>query len=708
MKIISKDSVTRMILVLLAMALLGGCVPKMYSESQEEALVSSCLPAIEEFLADRYGAYELGEFHLQKGLIEPEKPLFGNYGSNIVRGSYTVDGNSWDLVYDSETGEFYTSELMEKLKQQESARILDYLEERLPEEELREFRVTVLDLYYLVQSHNIVIDNHKNTADTYVYINSVLPAGITEEGLPAFAERGFDGGIISNMRCHYYSDKKNALTDEDFQSFFADNPAYQVRQYLLIENDNPSAVDESAGGSKADAQDAQAGSEGAAGQEESTQVTEVWFRPEPVGKDSDCKIEYENGVVLARRPYFTESDGMVTMQFNNIDWYRVRVIRREDAEKYFPDEEMLAQSSNLKVFRSYGNQTYAYSCLFDPSDSSRDVFLFETDISPEAAGFGFGFGDYIHYYTDGKEVFPDTGLDRSTFENNGMERSVPKGVRSEEAILGNGGHFVKYEDRIFFRVPGGDSETIGYSINPEMNSGDMDSGVEEARELVESLKEVRERMEKGMKLRYSDPQTVDGLLMDVFELGTERKGQFVREYLYAADTVSGTVYRYNAGRNVWDQVMTEDLTSEKKAPSKDPLRGLVAEDILTKFRAAQPVVRDNGVREEAHRLGVWVQDSIGMDRLPSAVSAMGKRIGQKYEFWFGTDISNNLDSNFPKIYEAYFTLKDYYTSGGSVPFYEEISDENDFFGNGDPETIRMMYKDMQEFITACNNTIRKK
>jgi len=708
MKIISKDSVTRMILVLLAMALLGGCVPKMYSESQEEALVSSCLPAIEEFLADRYGAYELGEFHLQKGLIEPEKPLFGNYGSNIVRGSYTVDGNSWDLVYDSETGEFYTSELMEKLKQQESARILDYLEERLPEEELREFRVTVLDLYYLVQSHDIVIDNHKNTADTYVYINSVLPAGITEEGLPAFAERGFDGGIISNMRCHYYSDKKNALTDEDFQSFFADNPAYQVRQYLLIENDNPSAVDESAGGSKADAQDAQAGSEGAAGQEESTQVTEVWFRPEPVGKDSDCKIEYENGVVLARRPYFTESDGMVTMQFNDIDWYRVRVIRREDAEKYFPDEEMLAQSSNLKVFRSYGNQTYAYSCLFDPSDSSRDVFLFETDISPEAAGFGFGFGDFIHYYTDGKEVFPDTGLDRSTFENNGMERSVPKGVRSEEAIPGNGGHFVKYEDRIFFRVPGGDSETIGYSINPEMNSGDMDSGVEEARELVESLKEVRERMEKGMKLRYSDPQTVDGLLMDVFELGTERKGQFVREYLYAADTVSGTVYRYNAGRNVWDQVMTEDLTSEKKAPSKDPLRGLVAEDILTKFRAAQPVVRDNGVREEAHRLGVWVQDSIGMDRLPSAVSAMGKRIGQKYEFWFGTDISNNLDSNFPKIYEAYFTLKDYYTSGGSVPFYEEISDENDFFGNGDPETIRMMYKDMQEFITACNNTIRKK
>ena len=146
--------------------------------------------------------------------------------------------------YDSETGEFYTGELMEMLKRQESERILKYLEERLPKEDIGEFRVTVLDLYYLVQSHDITIDNHKNTADTYVYIDSVLPAGITAEELPAFAERGFDGGIVSGMRCRYYSDRENALTDEDFQSFFDDNPAYQPKQYLLIENDNPDAVKE--------------------------------------------------------------------------------------------------------------------------------------------------------------------------------------------------------------------------------------------------------------------------------------------------------------------------------------------------------------------------------------------------------------------------------------------------------------------------------
>ena len=85
---------------------------------------------------------------------------------------------------------------------------------------------------------------------------------------------------------------------------------------------------------------------------------------ESAGKDTQCRIDYENGIVFSRRPYFTESDGIVTMQFNGIDWYRVRVIRREDAEQYFPDEEMLVQSTNLKVFQSNADQDFAYSCIF--------------------------------------------------------------------------------------------------------------------------------------------------------------------------------------------------------------------------------------------------------------------------------------------------------------------------------------------------------
>ncbi|MDD6035879.1 MAG: hypothetical protein PUC30_06775 [Lachnospiraceae bacterium] len=72
---------------------------------------------------------------------------------------------------------------------------------------------------------------------------------------------------------------------------------------------------------------------------------------------------------------------------------------------------MLTQSSNLKVFRSYGNQDFDYSCVFVPYNGNDFVFLFETNTSPEALDFGFGFDDCIHYYAGGEEVFLDTELD---------------------------------------------------------------------------------------------------------------------------------------------------------------------------------------------------------------------------------------------------------------------------------------------------------
>lgn len=406
MKIISKKIVISVVWILIAVAMLSGCVLNMYSKKQEEDLIQACLPAINEFLADRYGEYELGEFHMQKALIEPEEPLLGHYGSNVVIGSYTAAGNTRYLFYDKETGIFYTDELLEKLRKQEEARILEYLKEELPEEDLRNFEIISMNIYYQVQSHNIRTNNN-TTADTYVYISDVLPAEIRSADLPEFAARGFDGGIVSRLVCQYYSDRANALTKEAFEQFFTDNPAYRVEQYFLIYNDNPSAKEEFTDGSETDAQNVSGNAE----------VT--WFRPEPVGKDADCRIEYENGIILARRPHFTESGGIVTMQFNGIDWYCVRVIRREDAEKYFPDEEMLAQSSNLKVFKSYENQKFEYSCVFVPNDSSDFVFLFETDISPEATDFGFGFSDCIHYYAGGEEVFPDRKLNRSVSENTG-------------------------------------------------------------------------------------------------------------------------------------------------------------------------------------------------------------------------------------------------------------------------------------------------
>lgn len=398
MKIMSKKVVKLVIWVLIAVTLLSGCIPRGYSKRQAEALVQACLPAINEFLAEHCGEYELGEFHMEEGCLPDDR---GRFGSNVVKGSYTAAGNTWDLVYDRETGDFYTNELTEKLRKQEEARILEYLKDELPEEDLRDFSLGSLRISYPLQSHDIRIYGRSfTTADTYIYISDMLPAEITEADLPEFAARGFDGGTVSWLNCNYYSDRANALTEEAFEQFFTDNPAYQSCQYFFIDNDNPSAKEECTDGSETDALNVPESAD------------ETWFRPEPAGKDVDCRIEYENGIIFARRPHFTESAGIVTMQFNAIDWYCVRVIRIEDAEKYFPDEKMLAQSSNLKVFQSYENQEFEYSCVFVPYDGSNYVFLFETDTSPEAEVFGFGFSDCIHYYAGGEEVFPDRELER--------------------------------------------------------------------------------------------------------------------------------------------------------------------------------------------------------------------------------------------------------------------------------------------------------
>ena len=51
MQIISKENAKRIVWVLIAVIMLSGCVPKRYSKSQEEELVQTCLPAVNEFLA---------------------------------------------------------------------------------------------------------------------------------------------------------------------------------------------------------------------------------------------------------------------------------------------------------------------------------------------------------------------------------------------------------------------------------------------------------------------------------------------------------------------------------------------------------------------------------------------------------------------------------------------------------------------------------
>ncbi len=157
-------------------------------------------------------------------------------------------------------------------------------------------------------------------------------------------------------------------------------------------------------------------------------------------------------------------------------------------------------------------------------------------------------------------------------------------------------------------------------------------------------------------------------------------------------------------------VSDEEVVNGLTDAGPDPLVGLVADDILEKIRASRPVQKPDSIYSEAHDLGRWVMKTIGKDGFPQELREKGEHIGAANEYCFGTDIANNFSNNIPYMYAEYFALKDYYTSDGvnSKEYYDDLQDWNCDLGDGDPESIKDMYNDLQEFITDCNNIIREK
>ncbi|WP_026491813.1 hypothetical protein [Butyrivibrio sp. XPD2002] len=184
--------------------------------------------------------------------------------------------------------------------------------------------------------------------------------------------------------------------------------------------------------------------------------------------------------------------------------------------------------------------------------------------------------------------------------------------------------------------------------------------------------------------------------------------EFEISFIYAEDMGEYDIYSVEP---VSIKVVPEDASAAASySADTDPLRGLVADDILDKYRATNPVKHPDSIRDEAKRLGHWVQKTLARDGFPEEIKEMGDHIGYANEYAYGTDISNNFDNNFPYYYVDYFVLKDYYTSEGArcTEFYENLIEANEALGDGDPKSIDQLYEDLKEFITACNNIIRSK
>ena len=189
---------------------------------------------------------------------------------------------------------------------------------------------------------------------------------------------------------------------------------------------------------------------------------------------------------------------------------------------------------------------------------------------------------------------------------------------------------------------------------------------------------------------------------------SNRYEEFEISFIYTEDMGKYDIYSVVP---VSIEVVPEDASAASSySPDTDPLRGLVADDILDKYRATNPVKNSDSIRDEAKRLGHWVQKTIAKDGFPEEVQEMGSHIGNANEYAYGTDVSNNFDNNFAYYYVDYFLLKDYYTSEGarSTEFYENLIEANEDLGDGDPKSIDELYEDLKVFITACNNIIRSK
>ncbi len=223
-----------------------------------------------------------------------------------------------------------------------------------------------------------------------------------------------------------------------------------------------------------------------------------------------------------------------------------------------------------------------------------------------------------------------------------------------------------------------------------------------------------ELLEESTYVSFEVDEADDGIeyegSISVETTGKQRK--FIKANPYEEFKVTG-VYSKDGSYPRFKMTNIEtadDYLKDMESAGEDPLKDLVADDILEKFRASRPVRNPDSISDEARALGHWVQKTIGKVGFPGDIKEKGESIGRSYEFRFGTDVSNNFDNNIPSMYSVYYTLKDYYNSGGknNKEYYDDLIIDNEDLGNGKPETIDHMYSDLQEFISMCNSLIRER
>ena len=121
-------------------------------------------------------------------------------------------------------------------------------------------------------------------------------------------------------------------------------------------------------------------------------------------------IRYHSAALLERNPVFTEDAGVIHMSFNGYEWYTVQVISKAERDELTENREVLAESSNIKIYDTSDDTAdfYQYTYIFELSEDIDYCIRFDTDDGPaENTTYGKDFTRNIQYYVDGNEVIPE-------------------------------------------------------------------------------------------------------------------------------------------------------------------------------------------------------------------------------------------------------------------------------------------------------------
>ena len=174
---------------------------------------------------------------------------------------------------------------------------------------------------------------------------------------------------------------------------------------------------------------------------------------------------------------------------------------------------------------------------------------------------------------------------------------------------------------------------------------------------------------------------------------------------------------YVGSDGAWDSQIAQKTeapsAAEDGASAAEVLKGLVSDDILAAYRrsgAAKNAVKaadgTYDIEKTAFALGEWVESMI--PELPASVAKRAETVNNRYEWCFGTDISNSTKANFPYYYGYYYALKDYYNSRGrnSRDTHQKLLENGSIFMDKSEVPVSALYEDLKWLITDFNNLIR--